>query len=160
MKVKDLRKKRHLLQLCKELSGDFEGLSFKEAIEKMTTEIDVFDSKVAELENEVIKKYKGLYLKKFSEEGRFFGNEVEVIYIKDMSISSYTDNWERTYLLSGIRLNFSSLGANYREFDTRVDSMFTSTQLKEYVEITEVEFNSYVAIHNQINRKMKKALKK
>lgn len=159
MKVKNLHKKRHLLQLCKELSGEFEGLLFKEVIEKIRTEIDVFDSKVAELENEVIKKYKGIYLKKFSEEGRFFGNEVEVIYIKDMSISSYTDNWERTYLLNGTRLNFSSLGANYREFDTRVDSMFTNTQLKEYVEITEDEFNTYFQTCNRINDEITQILK-
>jgi hypothetical protein len=159
MEVKNLRKKRQFLNLCQDLSAEFEQLSFKEVIEKITNEIDEVDSVIIQGENEVIEKYKNKYLKNFSNEGRFFGNELELIYIKDLSPCSYTDEWHRTYLLTGSRINFSVVGANYREFSTNVDSMYTHSQLKEYVEITEDEFNSYFQTCNRINDELTKILK-
>jgi hypothetical protein len=162
MKVKELHNKRVILNCVKSLGDDFnefDGLSFSEVIIKITNEVKAFDDLVLKNENEVIDKFKNIYLKKFSEEGRFFGNELEVIYIKNLTPNSYNTDYKRCYLPTGVRLNFSSIGPSYREFDTNSHSLLSHKELLEYDEITEDEFNTYLASYNRINGEMKKVLK-
>jgi hypothetical protein len=149
MSKKDINIKRTLLNAINEIKSDLHGLSLSDIINQFTTDINEYDKDTIERENKVILDFTDVYLLGI-EDNNVFGKEVELIHIKTLKVESYTEGWERTYLLSGSRINFHKGGFYGRDFDTSVYSMYTEKDLRNCIKITKEEFESYVEKFNKL----------
>ncbi len=141
------------VQTFKNGNTAYGNLTIAELVDVFQKHLDESERIKQEQEDAVIKKYTGLYLKKISEDS-LFGTTLEVIKIDSLTTSSYTDNWDRTYLLTGNCINFDYRGLTNRPFDTSVHSMYTERQLDAYTVITEDEYQSYLATYEEISNKL------
>jgi hypothetical protein len=125
---KDINIKRTLLNAVEKIKDDLSDLTLKEIVSQFTNDVSEFDKEKTERENKVI----------------------EFIHIKSLKVESYTENYERTYLLSGSRINFHEGGFYGRDFDSSVYSMYTEKDLRNCIKITKEEFESYVEKFNKL----------
>lgn len=131
------------------------NMTVKELVDIFQKQLDEKDRLQRETEDAVIEKYTGVYLKTIDDEG-IFGETLVVIKIDSLSKSSYIEDFDRTYLLKGTRINFSDTNLYVRDFDTSAQSMYTQKELDTYTEISEEEYNSYynqfIEIHNKLRQ--------
>ena len=156
---KDINIKRTLLNAVNNIKSDLSNLTLKEIVSQFTTDINEFDKENTERENKVIEDFTDVYLKEVTN-GRIYDKEVEIIHVKSLKVESYTESWERCYLLSGSRINFHEGGFYGRDFDTSVYSMYTEKDLRNCTKITKEEFESYVEKYNQLTLIVDKILEK
>lgn len=143
MSKKDINIKRTLLNAINEIKSDLHGLSLSDIINQFTTDINEYDKDKIERENKVILDFTDVYLKRFTLDKSMFGDELELMNIKTISVESYTDRWERTYSISGNRIWFAKHDFNFREFNDSVYSMFVEKELRSFTKITKEEYESH-----------------
>ena len=146
---RDINIKRTLLNAVNNIKSDLSDLTLKEILSQFTNDVSEFDKEKTERENKVIEDFTDVYLKEVTS-GRIYDKEIEFIHIKSLKVESYTEGWERTYLLSGSRINFHEGGFYGREFDSSVYSMYTEKDLRNCIKITKEEFESYVEKFNKL----------
>ena len=112
MSKKDINIKRTLLNAINEIKSALHGSSLSDIINQFTTDINEYDKDTIERENKVILDFTDVYLKRFTLDKSMFGDELQLMNIKTISVESYTDRWERTYSISGGRIWFSKHNIN------------------------------------------------
>jgi hypothetical protein len=154
----NINSKRQLLRAIGELKDDLGNLTLNEIVDKFTSDVNKIDKETEKKEQEVIQEFTDVYLRYFEQDKRIFGDQVNFFHIKELKTSSFTDQWERTYLLSGERFWFSKHDFNYREFDSSVYSVYTEKQLRKCVKITKDEYESYIKEYDYLTEKILKIL--
>lgn len=160
---KNLDIKQRVVSLLDKFGGD-KSISVEDLVSKFKKEIS--DSQISEREAEksTIEDFTGVYLKMHVDEnqalGKFtiFDKFVEVIRIFSLEASSYTEDYERTYSLSGDIMKFSKINVYRREFDSSVHSLFSEAKLRQFTVISEEEYNEFVGKYNMIDYVINKIL--
>lgn len=158
MKKIDINSKRRLLSAISALKDDLGNLTLNEIVGKFTDDVNEIDKETDKKEQEVIQEFTDVYLRHFEQDKGVFGDQVKIFHIRELKTSSFTDEWERTYLLSGERFWFSKHDFNYREFDSSVHSMYTEKQLRKCVKITKDEYESYRKEYDSLAEKISQIL--
>lgn len=156
--MKNFREKSSFIRMMDKYQGD-KNISIEELYNKFKEEIEEDNRIKEEKESQLISEFSGSYLKLFTEEGMFGRSELEVLKIDSLEIESYTDNWDRTYLLKGTKISVGICGVTIREFDTSVHSTFTEPQLREYSKISKEEFESFLEQAKSINDRVDSLIK-
>jgi ribosomal protein S17E len=135
-------------------------LTVEELVNKYKDQLEIDKTIQENKEKLVIDKYKDIYLKKYNnDEDALFGEELEIIYIKDVTVSGFTDEYERTYLLNGNSLRFSHRNVYLRQFDDSLYSLKTETELETYTVISKNEYDAYMEEYTMINSTLKRIIR-
>jgi hypothetical protein len=157
--MENIREKSSFVRMMEKYQGD-KTISIEELYNKFKSEIEENKKAEEENDNKVISEFSNSYLKLFTEEGMFGRSELEVLKIDSLKVESYTDNWDRTYLVKGTKISVGICGVTVREFDTSVHSTFTEPQLIEYSKISKEEFESFLEEANSISDRINALIKK
>lgn len=147
--MKNIRQIKQLVNLLETGVTDKE-CTVNELLVKANNILNEEKEKALQFDNEIIAKYKNVYFKRIDKE-RSFGTTVEIFKIDSVVRDSYDEDWNPLFRLIGCRYSFSlMMGIGFREFDDRADSLFNVNKFKNFIEITEDEFNMYVEKYNQV----------
>lgn len=157
--MENFREKSNFIRMMDKYQGD-KNISIEELYNKFKEEIEKDNRIKEEKESQLISEFSGSYLKLFTEEDDMFGlSKLEVLKIDSLEVESYTDNWDRTFLLKGTKISVGGFcGVKIREFDTSVHSMFTEPQLRKYSKISKEEFESFLEEAKSINDRIDELL--
>ena len=156
---REINKKRRLLELIDDYqlsNGARIHCTLDGFVDLLKKDIKNYDDDKRVREEQLIKDFTDIYLKKYSDDGLIVGKELLVIHITSLKVDGYTDRYERIYKCEGSRISFNRV--NVLMDDKLYPDHMREETLRSYEVIDKEQYDEFVEKYNAISGNIDKII--